>query len=76
MGFNSQPINFKAKKTLFKSRTQFGSTKVEDTLMLKLEITESDKWELKSLAYKVGMTLQQLLGNICREYIAEKNELP
>tara|TARA_Y100001938_G_C8079956_1_gene428456 strand:+ start:1334 stop:1564 length:231 start_codon:yes stop_codon:yes gene_type:complete len=76
MGFNSQPIDFDKKKNLFRNRTEFGSKKIDDSLMLKVEITESDKWELKSQAYKVGMTLQQLIGNICREYIAEKNELP
>lgn len=76
MAFSSQPIDFDKRKKFPPAKSEYGTQKVDEHLMTKIEITEPDKWELKSIAYKQGLTLQSLLGRLAREYISLWNDSP
>lgn len=75
MAFVGQKIDFDKKRACPPSKSEYGNQKVNEHIMTKVEITEADKWELKSIAYKQGLTLQALLGRLAREYISKWNEL-
>ena len=75
MAFVGQKIDFNLKKKFPPAKTEYGIQKVDNTFMMKVAIEEVDRWEMKSLAYKQGLSLQDLIGQLCREYVAKANAL-
>ena len=58
-----------AKLKSFEPKTEYARRKIDEVQIIKAEITELDKRQLKSNASLYGISSQQLLGMLLRDYL-------
>jgi len=65
----SETSNHMAKLKEFNTGSEYAEKKIDDIQIIKAEITELDKRQLKSSASLNGISSQTLVGKILRSYL-------
>jgi len=58
-----------AKLKEYKPSTDYASKKIDDVQVIKVEMTELDKRQLKSSASLYGLSSQRLIGMLVRDFL-------